>query len=110
MKEKIIFILIIFGYVVFFMVFIVIDYFFGLIFFVVKYGIMDLENWDFQKDGNVQLNGKWILYFNQLLLLKEIVLVKGKDFFFVDVFSNVKLVKQGINVEYGMYKLMIRLK
>lgn len=110
MKEKIIFISIIFGYAAFFMAFIAIDHFSGSTLPAAKHGIMDLENWDFQKDGNVQLNGKWTLYPNQLLSPKEIVSAKGKDPLFVDVPSNVKLAKQGINVEYGTYKLTIRSK
>lgn len=110
MKEKFIFISIIFGYAALFMVFIAIDHLSGSTLPEAKHGVMNLENWDFQKDGNVQLNGKWTLYPNQILSPKEIASAKGKDPLFVDVPSNVKLAKQGINVDYGTYKLTIKSK
>lgn len=34
---------------------------------VAENGILDLSNWNFSKDGPVQLNGKWELYWEQLL-------------------------------------------
>ncbi len=110
MKEKFIFISIIFGYAALFMAFIAIDHLSGSTLPEAKHGVMNLENWDFQKDGNVQLNGKWTLYPNQILSPKEIASAKGKDPLFVDVPSNVKLAKQGINVDYGTYKLTIKSK
>ncbi|WIL34903.1 hypothetical protein QPZ67_16335 [Bacillus stercoris] len=110
MKEKFIFTAIIFGYAAFFMVFIAIDHSSGSTLPEARHGVMNLENWDFQKDGNVQLNGKWALYPNQFLSPKEIATAKGKDPLFVDVPSNVKLSKQGMNVDYGTYKLTIRSK
>ncbi len=30
-------------------------------------GVIDLSNWDFEKQGNIDLNGKWEFYWNQLL-------------------------------------------
>lgn len=110
MKEKFIFISIIFGYAALFMAFIAIGHLSGSTLPEAKHGVMNLENWDFQKDGNVQLNGKWTLYPNQILSPKEIASAKGKDPLFVDVPSNVKLAKQGINVDYGTYKLTIKSK
>ncbi|PTU29476.1 histidine kinase [Bacillus subtilis] len=110
MKEKFIFTSIIFGYAAFFMVFIAIDHSSGSTLPEARHGVMNLENWDFQKDGNVQLNGKWALYPNQFLSPKEIATAKGKDPLFVDVPSNVKLSKQDMNVDYGTYKLTIRSK
>ncbi|MBV2241071.1 hypothetical protein KQR57_19640 [Bacillus inaquosorum] len=71
MKEKFIFISIIFGYAAFFMIFIGIDHFSGSTLPAARHGVMNLENWDFQKDGNVQLNGKWTLYPNQPLSPKR---------------------------------------
>ena len=50
------------------------------------------------------------MYPNQILSPKEMASAKGKDPLFVDVPSNVKLAKQGINVDYGTYKLTIRSK
>jgi PAS domain S-box-containing protein len=30
-------------------------------------GVLDLRDWDFEKDGNVNLDGEWSFYWNQLL-------------------------------------------
>lgn len=30
-------------------------------------GVINLTNWDFDKNGNVELNGEWEFYWNQLL-------------------------------------------
>jgi signal transduction histidine kinase len=35
-------------------------------------GVLDLRNWDFEKDGLVQLKGEWEFYFNQLLDCEKI--------------------------------------
>lgn len=32
-----------------------------------KKGILDLRNWDFEKDGIVSLNGEWEFFWNHLL-------------------------------------------
>ncbi|MBJ7894883.1 response regulator [Bacillus atrophaeus] len=108
MKKKFIFILIISGYAAFFILFTVMNHLSGTTFPEARDGVIHLENWNFQKDGNVQLNGKWTLYPNQLLSPKDIHSAKGKDPIFVDVPSNVEIVKQGINVDYGTYKLIIQ--
>lgn len=108
LKEKLIFTSIIFGYAAFFIIFMAIDHFSGSTLPAARQGVINLENWDFQKDGNVQLNGQWTLYPNQILSPDAIRSSKGKDPVFVDVPSNVKLVKQGINVDYGTYKLTIK--
>ncbi|BDG81863.1 hypothetical protein BSF_35920 [Bacillus subtilis] len=108
MKKKYIFISIITGYAAFFILFTVMNHLSGTTLPEARDGVIHLENWNFQKDGNIQLNGKWTLYPNQLLSPKDIHSAKGKDPIFVDVPSNVEIVKQGINVDYGTYKLIIR--
>lgn len=35
-------------------------------------GVLDLRNWDFEKDGNVPLTGKWQLYWKNFYSLEEI--------------------------------------
>ena len=37
-----------------------------------KAGLLDLENWDFQKEGNVKLDGYWEFYSNILLTPKDL--------------------------------------
>ncbi len=37
-----------------------------------KAGLLDLENWDFQKQGNVKLDGYWEFYSNILLTPKDL--------------------------------------
>ncbi|MCT4686313.1 sensor histidine kinase [Vallitalea sp.] len=34
---------------------------------IAQNGLLDLTDWDFEKDGTVQLNGEWEFYWNQLL-------------------------------------------
>lgn len=35
---------------------------------LVKNGYLDLSSWDFEKDGNITLEGNWEFYWNQLLI------------------------------------------
>lgn len=60
-----------------------------------KQGIINLETWDFQKDGNIALTGEWALYRNQLLSPKDIHAGKGKAPIYSDVPNNVKLTDSG---------------
>ncbi|KAA6449702.1 response regulator [Bacillus swezeyi] len=108
MKKKFVLFLIIFGYAAFFFIFMAINHLSGSKLPEAQQGIMNLKNWDFQKDGNVKLNGKWTLYPNQILSPKALHSGKGKNPIFVDVPSNVKLIESGINVDYGTYKLTIQ--
>ena len=34
-------------------------------------GILDLINWDFEKDGTIKLDGEWDFYWNKLLNFSE---------------------------------------
>lgn len=108
MKEKFISISIICGYAAFFMIFMAMDHFSGSSLPQAEQGVINLEKWDFQKDGNVQLNGKWILYPNQMLSPQALHSAKGKNPVLVDVPVNVKLFGKTADVDYGTYKLTIR--
>ncbi|OAL84707.1 response regulator [Bacillus amyloliquefaciens] len=108
MKEKFISISIICGYAAFFMIFMVLNHFSGSSLPQAEQGVINLEKWDFQKDGNVQLNGKWILYPNQMLSPQALHSAKGKNPVLVDVPVNVKLFGKTADVDYGTYKLTIR--
>lgn len=72
-----------------------------------KQGIINLERWDFQKDGNIALTGEWTLYRNQLLSPKAIHSGIGKAPIYSAVPNNVKLTDSGENVDYGTYRLTI---
>ncbi|QHZ48487.1 response regulator [Bacillus sp. NSP9.1] len=108
MKKVFIFISIILGYAAFFFIFVAVNSLSETKYPEASQGRINLENWDFQKDGNMELNGEWTLYKNQLLSPKAIHSGKGKNPVFVDVPSNVKLLKPEENVDYGTYKLTIR--
>ncbi|ATH94489.1 histidine kinase [Bacillus glycinifermentans] len=106
LKKIYVFISIILAYGAVFFIFITMNNLYGSKSPEASKGVLNLKNWDFQKDGNVELNGEWTLYRNQLLSPKAIH--SGKDPVFVDVPSNIKLGESGENVDYGTYKLTIR--
>ncbi|QOQ55756.1 response regulator [Bacillus amyloliquefaciens] len=108
MKEKFISISIICGYAAFFIIFIAMDHFSGTTLPKAEQGVINLKNWDFHKDGNVQLNGKWFLYPNQMLSPRDLHSDKGKKPVLVDVPVNVKLFRKTADTDYGTYKLTIR--
>ncbi|MDJ1632089.1 hypothetical protein QNN00_25610 [Bacillus velezensis] len=101
MKEKFISISIICGYLCFLYDFYGPESFFRIIPPQAEQGVINLEKWDFQKDGNVQLNGKWILYPNQMLSPQALHSSKGKNPVLVDVPVNVKLFGKTADVDYG---------
>ncbi|MCA1183095.1 hypothetical protein [Bacillus licheniformis] len=111
MKKLFVFISIILGYAGFFFIFLFINNQLSEQNYPeAKQGIINLETWDFQKDGNIALTGEWALYRNQLLSPKDIHAGKGKAPIYSDVPNNVKLTDSGKNVDYGTYRLMIRSK
>ncbi len=44
--------------------------------FYAEKGVLDLTQWDFNRDGNVQLNGEWEFYWSQLLTSRGLQLKK----------------------------------
>lgn len=111
LKKLFVFISIILGYAGFFFIFLFINNQLSEQNYPeAKQGIINLETWDFQKDGNIALTGEWALYRNQLLSPKDIHAGKGKAPIYSDVPNNVKLTDSGKNVDYGTYRLMIRSK
>jgi class 3 adenylate cyclase len=48
-----------------------------------KLGILDLRNWDFEKDGNVRLDGDWEFYWHEFLTSKDFDTVKKKKYIIV---------------------------
>lgn len=73
-------------------------------------GTLDLEHWNFEKNGAVQLNGEWSFYPNQILSPRAIQAGKGKDKILVNVPDNAQSVKGGklFNLSSGTYRLLIR--
>ncbi|MED4326981.1 hypothetical protein P9227_20395 [Bacillus licheniformis] len=72
MKKLFVFISIILGYAGFFFIFLFINNQLSEQNYPeAKQGIINLETWDFQKDGNIALTGEWALYRNQLLSPKD---------------------------------------
>lgn len=75
-------------------------------------GIIDLSNWNFEKDGLAKLDGQWELYWGELLEPKNFKSTNKKplDFFkvpnsFVNTVNNNKLPKFG----YGTIRLVIKI-
>lgn len=75
-------------------------------------GIIDLSNWNFEKDGLAKLDGQWELYWGELLEPKNFKSTNKKplDFFkvpnsFVNTVNNNKLPKFG----YGTMRLVIKM-
>jgi two-component system sensor histidine kinase ChiS len=70
---------------------------------VVKKGVIDLRNWDFNKDGMVKLDGQWEYYSNKLL--------SPQDFTSGDIAADTYSDLPGTygNYGYGTYRLKILL-
>jgi two-component system, sensor histidine kinase ChiS len=66
-----------------------------------KHGVLDLRNWDFQKDGMLRLNGQWEFYDNQILFPKDFNNTIGKEMKYLSI--------PGIFNEhgYGTYRLKL---
>lgn len=108
MKKIFVLISIMIGYAAFFFIFLAVTDPHDSTYPEAKKGIINLENWDFKKDGNAALIGEWTLYRNQLLSPNAIHSGKGKEPTFVDVPDSVTFNDSKENVDYGTYKLTIR--
>ncbi len=76
-------------------------------------GILDLVNWDLEKDGVVSLDGKWEFYWNQLLTYKDFQednSIKADGYFKVpDVWTNYTLNdKNTSGYGYATYRLKVK--
>ena len=79
LKKLFVFISIILGYAGFFFIFLFINNQLSEQNYPeAKQGIINLETWDFQKDGNIALTGEWALYRNQLLSQRTFMQAKEK--------------------------------
>jgi len=77
-------------------------------------GVIDLRDWDLNKDGAVRLDGQWKFYWEQLLEPYELQSVEQKNVTFVSVpnaWDKYKCqVKECRDYGYGTYELKIKIK
>lgn len=77
--------------------------------FKAKHGVLNLEHWNFEKHGNVQLNGEWTFYRNQLLTPKAIHSGSGKNPVFTKVpYNTIGDPSNRQRPDSGTYRLIIR--
>jgi len=76
---------------------------------VAKNGVLDLRNWDFEKDGNVRLDGEWEFYWKQFLKSADFDTVAKKHFIQVPKpWNDYKWGKEELGYEgYATYRLRI---
>ena len=78
---------------------------------VAKQGYLDLSAWDFQKNGNVMLDGEWEFYWNQLLYPKDFQVPSSADGYMLvpsewsGRIGNTQLTDKG----FATYRLRVRL-
>ena len=76
-------------------------------------GYLDLSTWDFQKDGNIKLNGQWEIYWDEFLTPSEIREKKGQpDYLNIPTAVGSKTSK-GFKIPatgYGTLRLKIKTK
>lgn len=75
-----------------------------------RQGVIDLNRWNFERNGTVQLNGKWSFYPNQLLSPNAIRAGAGKNAQLVTVPDNGQSVdnRKMYAMKAGTYRLLIR--
>ncbi len=79
---------------------------------IAEQGVIDLTDWDFEKDGIIQLNGKWAFYWDKLLTYDDF----QKDSIASDIFVDApkmwnKLIVDGEKVPvegYVTYRLVVK--
>ncbi len=77
-------------------------------------GVLDLRNWDFEKDGAVRLDGEWEFYWKQFLSTKELAVNKNRHqskLISVPGLWNDQLVEDEVikATGYATYRLRIKL-
>jgi class 3 adenylate cyclase len=72
-------------------------------------GVLDLRNWDFEKDGIIKLDGEWEFYWQQFLTSKDFDTVQNKHFINVpDVWNDYDWNGQKLSgTGFSSYKLTI---
>lgn len=81
--------------------------------YIAKKGILDLRDWDFNKDGNLKLNGEWEFYWDTFLMDSSLEKQSTKEFVYLEVpqIWNSHLESNGISPSHGYatYRLKILL-
>ncbi len=82
---------------------------------VVEKGVLDLSDWDFARDGIVNLEGEWEFYWQKLLTPQDFSAepLPQKDFFFVvpDIVNNYQAEDKEISGKgYFTYRVILKLK
>lgn len=72
----------------------------------IKNGVLNLENWNFGKQGTVSLEGEWKFYWKELLGPREIQEKKVKEIFFV---PKNWLIEKKTSFEFATFTLDIEL-
>lgn len=77
----------------------------------IEHGVIDLTNWDFDKDGIVKLDGEWAFYWKSFLYdtISNQVIPPDSGFVFVPGLWNEKVINGKINTAkgYASYRLLI---
>ena len=72
-----------------------------------KKGIIDLKNWDFEKDGIIRLDGEWEFYNNKLLNPEEIK-IYNKSYIYVNIPGRWRNIKDD-KIKIGRYGFVTQL-
>jgi adenylate cyclase len=75
-------------------------------------GFLDLQSWNFEKDGRVSLYGEWEFYYRQFLSQEDFhsnIEIKGKDYIEIPALWNTKEVdgKKLSNLSFATYRLKL---
>ncbi|MDX1960287.1 MAG: sensor histidine kinase [Leptospiraceae bacterium] len=74
-------------------------------------GVIDLRNWDFEKDGLASLNGEWEFYYKEFLTNEEIDTIPLSQKTFIEVPSPWNSNKTNLSYDgYATYRLKILVK
>lgn len=100
---------VLFCYIGLFLIFLSLAHFYDVNGPTAKNGVINLDHWNFEKSGNVRLNGMWQFYPNQLLTPRAIHSGQGKNPLMVNVPENTRnpISKTSSETQAGTYRLLI---
>ncbi|MCO7125477.1 ATP-binding protein [Sporolactobacillus shoreicorticis] len=104
------FITVLLSYIGLFLIFLSWTHFYDVSGPTAKNGVIDLSHWNFEKNGNVRLNGTWQFYPNQLLTPKTLHDEQARHSMMVPVPDNSRnsIAKNSAEAQAGTYRLIIR--
>ncbi|QAA23756.1 ATP-binding protein [Sporolactobacillus terrae] len=74
---------------------------------IATHGTLDISHWNFAKDGEIQLNGQWMLYPGQILSPKDNLAKKKYQFMTVPTAKNGTENFKAVGSNTGTYRLLI---